>query len=432
MTAKDHETEKAEAPTSSEAVNTEVVSDDEHSAESVAQVNERKLPVGGSVAIGVVGLALLGAWLVGPAAGYAAQLENRAPAQLPQLTLESAINVETYEQIEAWAVDHVRVKPLAVNTVNDAVAAATKETGSSLVIQGARLSAGRLPELFSAEEFTARCKYPADIDASRAALRAIQAAADAGNKDVVITVVPSKARTIGFLLGDRSNNLMGCAINEDKVIAQLASEFPTLLKVVDPAKVLEYAPRDPYWSGDTHWTPMGGRALSEVILQKLLNTDARTAKQILLSRTMPANKLVRGDLYRLMGSEQTTPTTRIGIRPEFAIRVKGSPNGTGSRIFTWTSTNPIPTAPASMMILHDSMVNVPRLTGQFGNVVPLGFDVHWSQGDQISRLPVVETVVLEFVDRTFLAKLRAFPNIDDTVEDDDRMAAVLTYLLRTN
>lgn len=403
------------------------------SAESAdAEVTElapkRKFPVGGSIAIAAVSALLLSAWMVGPQAGTSAAIENRPVVKLPTVDVNSLRSVDTYKQIESWAVDHVRIKPLAVSAVNSAIAAATKQSGSALVIQGSRFSRSRDLELFSAEEFTARCRYPASLEKSRAALESIRAAAVTGKKQVMIAVVPSKAKTIGYLLGTRLNDLMGCAYNEDLVIAQLAKEYPDILKVVDPKRVLKYAPKDPYWSGDTHWTPMGGRALSELVLAKVANVDLPTARQILFDRTVPANKLVRGDLYRLLGFSKATPTTRIATRPAYQLQITLSPFNTGSRVWGWTSPQPLEGATSSMVILHDSMVNVPRLTGQFGSVVPEGYDVHWSMAEDLPKLPQVETVVLEFVDRTFLSKLLSFPDIDANVEDDTRMAAALRYL----
>jgi len=419
------ETQTTEA-TTSEA--TEESATDNGDAEESSSAPKRKLALGGSIAIAAVSAALLSAWMVGPLAGTSAAIEKRPVVQLPKVDLNSLRSVDTYKQIESWAIDHVRMKPLAVSAVNNAIAAATKQSGSALVIQGARFSASREPELFSAEEFTARCRYPASLEKSRIALNSIRAAATQGNKQVLITVVPSKARTIGYLLGTRLNDLTGCAYNEDLVIAQLAQEYPDILKVVDPKRVLKYAPRDPYWSGDTHWTPMGGRALSELILAKVANVDLETARQILFDRTVPANKLVRGDLFRLLGLSKETATTRIATRQAYQLQITPRPFGTGSRVWGWTSPQPLEGATQSMLILHDSMVNVPRLTGQFGNVVPEGYDVHWTMAEDLPKLPQVQTVVLEFVDRTFLAKLLSFPSVDANVEDDTRMAAALTYL----
>ena len=173
---------------------------------------------------------------------------------------------------------------------------------------------------------------------------------------------------------------------------------------------------------------MGGRALSEIVLAKVANVDIETARRILFDRTVPANKLVRGDLYRLLGFSKTTATTRIATRPAYQLQITQSPFGTGPRVWGWTSPQPLEGATPSMLILHDSMVNVPRLTGQFGNVVPEGYDVHWSMAEGLPNLPRVETVVLEFVDRTFLSKLLSFPGVDPAVEDDARMAAAMTYL----
>ncbi|MEN9710319.1 MAG: hydrolase-like domain, acetyltransferase AlgX [Actinomycetota bacterium] len=422
--AADDATETSETAEESTEEGTEESAD----AEVIELAPKRKFPVGGSIAIAAVSALLLSAWMVGPQAGTSAAIENRPVAKLPVVDANSMRSVDTYKQIESWAIDHVRVKPIAVSAVNSAIAAATKQSGSSLVIQGSRFSRSRDLELFSAEEFTARCRYPASIEKSRAALESIRAAAAAGNKKVMLAVVPSKAKTIGYLLGTRLNDLMGCAYNEDLVIAQLAREFPDVLKVVDPKRVLKYAPKDPYWSGDTHWTPMGGRALSELVLAQVANVDLPTARRILFDRTVPANKLVRGDLYRLLGFSKETATTRVATRPAYQLQITMSPFGTGSRVWGWTSPQPLEGATNSMIILHDSMVNVPRLTGQFGSVVPEGYDVHWSMAEDLPKLPQVETVVLEFVDRTFLSKLLSFPGVDDNVEDDTRMAAALTYL----
>ena len=131
--------------------------------------------------------------MVGPQAGTSAAIENRPVALLPKVDVNALRTVDTYKQLESWAVDHVRIKPLAVSTVNSAIAAATQQSGSALVIQGSPFSASRDSELFSAEEFTARCRYPASLEKSRVALSALRDAAAVSKKQLLITVEIGRA-----------------------------------------------------------------------------------------------------------------------------------------------------------------------------------------------------------------------------------------------
>lgn len=398
----------------------------QHSVDST----KRQLPRGGSIAIGLVSIALLSGWIVGPPAARSADLEKRPPVELPEITTETVLKTGTYRQFEGWAMDHLRIKPVAVEGINNAVASLLQQSGSSLVIQGKALNGARGPELFLAEEFTARCEFPADITIARKALDLVRETAQEHNKDVHFYVVPSKIDVLGHLLGNKYKDLVSCADAENAVIDQLSLEYPEIIRIVTPESVVSYAPRDPFWEADSHWTPMGGRALSEMIIADIANVTRAEAKELLLQRTRISSRapLQRGELFRFLGREDTTSAFQVVAQRGYGIKSVVRPFGVTSPGKGWVSANPVPGADKSVVIIHDSMVNVPRLTLQFGNVVPVGYDIHNRVAMQINKLPATETLLYESVNRTFLSKLRRFPGVDPSVPDEPQFVEMIEYL----
>jgi len=392
----------------------------------------RRLPLGGSLAVFVVAACLITGWFIGPSPASSAALEKHALTQLPKITSQNVAKKATYQQLEAWTVDNVRVKPIAVNVVNNAIAAATKQSGSAMVLQGGRLSPNRDPELFLSEEFTMRCRIQPSLEMAQAAIEDIRAAAQAGGKRILIYVAPSKSTTIGFLLGRRLNDLERCARSENAVIRQLAILYPDMIRIIDPKLVLAYSPKDPYWSGDSHWTALASRALGQRIIQDLANVSGSQAKALMEERLMPAPAVqYRGDLYRLTGSTKQTPSQRFKLKTGFGLSIiKGPLNTPRSEVYQWTAKSPLPGVTPSVTIVHDSFVGVPHVTEQFATLIPAGLDVNWVSGKSLDRLPVSKTVIFEVVDRSFLLKLHSMPGIDPNVEDNPQLASALAYLAR--
>ena len=388
-------------------------------------------PLFGGLVVSAVAALLLSVWFVGPPAGASAKLENRPMVSAPQLDANSLLEADTYAKVEAYAKDMARVKPIVVEGINALVESATGDASSQAVIMGAKLNADRPRELFSSMEFTNRCWQLPDISVFREALETLSMAANAGGKDLVIIVAPSKYRVLGYLLGDQLPDLTACAAIEDAVIAQLASEYPDLIKLVDPERVLAYAPHDPYWAGDTHWTPKAGRALSELVVQRIAGVSEAEAKHILATRLKPSGTKYAGGLYQMQGEKKVTAATMMVTKPKFRVKAKKpAAPGAGQSTIKWKATKPMKSSVQSMLILHDSFVNVPSLTRQFNSIVPTGYDVHWKDVADLPLLNPVKTVVVESIDRTFLHRLANVSGIQDIEGQENAMVTLAQYLER--
>lgn len=395
------------------------------------RTGQKRLPLLGSVAVAITASLLASVWFVGPPAGASAALENRPPVELPEIDSVTMGDPATYAQVEAWAKDNVRVKPLAVDMVNATVESLTGLSGSTRVVYGRPLNQNRQKEMFSASEFTDRCWRRPAIEEFRLILNQVRTAAAIGGKKVVFLVAPSKYRALGGLLGDRLSTLASCASADDALIAQIALEYPDMVKVVDPNRAVSYAPSAPYWVGDTHWTPKAGRALTEQVIAEVANVSVVQAGAIMANRLKVSGEKGAGGLFRLSGLMKETYEPLLLPKSKFAPNFKSAGPGTASFSYSWTSPYPVGTAAQSMLILHDSFVNVPVLTKQFSSVVASGYDVHWRNIQDLDYIPPVETVVVESIDRTFLAHLMSYVDLEDLANQDGSMFKVIAYLQRT-
>lgn len=384
----------------------------------------------GNVAVFLTASALVSTWFWGAPAGALANLEFREPIQAPEINASTALDVETYVELEAWAKDNVRVKPAAIQLVSTAIDAISAESTRPKVVYGKEWKIGRGREIFSAAEFTDVCRAETEISKMRETLELLRSTAAAAGKEVIFVVAPSKYRVLGReVLGERYDELAVCAEANYLIIEQLRAEFPGLIKLVSPKRVMFYAPESPYWVGDTHWTPLAARALSEIVLQKTANLKISQANAFLESRLYLSGEKEMGGLFRLSGNRLTTAEPLLKPFSSYQIAMKTNP-AWNKMTFEWTSPSPVSGADASMTILHDSFVLVPRVTSQFGSAVARGVDVHWQNFQDLAKVPVTDTLVIESVDRTFLAHLLSATTTEDLTTQKDSMRYVIDYLAR--
>lgn len=387
-----------------------------------------RLPVFGSLAVFGMAAALTSVWFIGPAAGTSAAMENHAVAQLPVVDTETLLDVQTYEQVEAWAKDHVRVKPVAVDAVN-AAAKTFASNSSSRIFKGSKFRANRPNELFLAEEFVGRCGTPS-IEKARAGLDALLEASSAGGKRLVVIIAPSKYRVLGHLLGAQLPELAKCAIKEDAVFAQLAIEYPETIRYIQADRVMAYAPNNPYWAGDSHWTPLGAQAFTEQIVSTVGNVTLKQAQALMKKRIVQRGVMTRGELFKLIGETGLTSSPILYATNANRPKAVFGFNGADKQAFSWTAPHPLKTADKSVLVVHDSFVNVPLLSAQYSQFFATGFDVHWSYASSFVKTPAVKTVVMESVDRTFMSRLLRIPGVDESTPDSADMIMFLDYLRR--
>lgn len=384
----------------------------------------------GHVAVFLTASALVSTWFWGAPAGAFANLEFREPVAAPALDAAAIVDVETYTQLEAWAKDNVRVKASAISTVNAAIDLITPQSARAKVVYGKEWKTGRGREIFSAAEFTDVCRAESEIEKMRQTLELVRTTAAAAGKEVMFVVAPSKYRVLGReVLGDRYDELAVCAEANYQIIEQLRAEYPGLIKLVAPSRVMFYAPESPYWVGDTHWTPKGAQALSEIVLQKIANFKISQANNFLETRLYESGVKEMGGLFRLSGTRLTTAEPLLRPYSTYQIVTKTNPKW-NRMTYTWTSPSPVERADESMTILHDSFVLVPRATVQFGSAVPWGVDVHWQNFQDLAKVPVTKTLVIESVDRTFLSHLLSSTSTEDLTNQKDSMRYVIDYLAR--
>lgn len=385
----------------------------------------------GNLAVFSVTVGLFSTWFWGAPAGALAKLEFRPAVELPEITSKTALEVETYEQLEAWAKDNVRLKPAVIRMVNDTVATYFPTAASPQVVYGAEWKPNRGKEMFSAAEFTDVCRTEPDLELMRNTLDRLTEAAAATGKEVYFVVAPSKYRVLGKqLLGDRFEQLTYCALKNYEITAQLASEYPDLIHLVKPNRVMYYASDSPYWVGDTHWTPKAARALSEIVLMKAANLSREKAVNFLLKRLEVRGTKAMGGLFRNAGLKKTTEEALLRPKKEFVFKLKRNKQY-NEQTFTWNSKTALPGADESITILHDSFVLVPRATTQFGSAFKFGVDVHWNNHKDLDVVPVTKTLIIQSVDRTFLSHLASATNLEDLSQQKDSMEYVIRYLART-
>lgn len=353
---------------------------------------QNRLARGGTVAVfAFAGLMLL-LWFIGPAAGTNADRQNRPQAQFPSLSLSAAADVATFQEATAAFSDRLRAKPSVVESVNSAVLGLTGRSPSADVV-----AAG--DQLYYAGEFTEPCLDPQYATWARDSARALAEAAKQGGKQVLFVVVPSKS-TAHPPTGLGARALLKCQRWSQKVLQDLADEPGSRIRLIDPADVERVADGDGYWRGDTHWTPRGGQALSD-----LLADEVGASTQ---GRFVPGEWYDhQGDLYRLLGIPKLERTLGWGVDEVQQPQFQEVPNGTAWPARTFTSPQPLPNAP-SLLLVYDSFVYASGLEPSVASLFPSGGLVLWDAMPNVSPVGSAKLVVLESTDRLALNRLASF------------------------
>lgn len=354
---------------------------------------QQRLPRGGTIAVLVVAVGLLGVWLVGPPAGTGAALSNRPIAEFPTITPAGLLDTDTYVQAEAALTDRVRFKPWAVAGVNSGVVAVTGRSPSGQVVANG-------DQWFYAGEFTEPCPYLAATEAAATGMRNLTDAATAGGKKVLFVVVPNKSTTLGDQIPRPQQSLQDCSLANRAALTALADLPQSNVSLVSPQRVLSLAGDNAYWPQDTHWTTDGGRALTEHLAERLGDADA-VARHMQGIRVSGTDAHVP-DLRPLLGLSGTWDTPRWD--PVTAPQFTELPDLAPWPPRTFVSADPMPGAPSATLI-YDSFVYAPRLEAQVASLFPTGNLVQWDAVAALPQLPVTQWVVLESTERLALGRL---------------------------
>lgn len=359
---------------------------------------------GGLAAVIVVAAMLLSAWFIGPGAGYWAALQKRAVAEPPDVSWSGLWDTRTYAAFEAAAGDALRAKPWATALVNGTILSAL---GASGVAQASTGVPGTLTglrgndaELFFGGEFTEECPFLGD-GAARG-LERMAAAALAGGKRLLYVVVPNKSTVY---MGDGEGwraGLSACERRSREILTKIAAANPAVI-LIEPQRVVRTAPELPYWRGDTHWTPRGGLALTQVIMEALGGPRAEAAAMRRMAHVR--DLVVQEDLYMQLGLRRITTTPWWGPRPADASSFASVNDGRPWPIQTFRSPHPWPGMPGNTLVLYDSFMYTPELYGQVSTMLPSGTFQIWDRIPDMTGVPDSDLVVLETTERLALGRL---------------------------
>lgn len=364
-----------------------------------------------------VSFALLSAWFIGPSSGYWAELQKRPPAERPELTWRGLWDTTTYAQFEAVAGDALRAKPWAVKAINGSVLWALGASAVPQVSTGAPVTStrGGSSELYFGGEFTEPCPFLRD--GAGAGLANARSAARAGGKQLLVIVVPSKSTAYLGDSGPWTQALRACERASKARLDALATVNPEL-RIISPTDVIANDPQLPYWRGDTHWTPAGGMALTQEIMEVVGGSAGRAAVRQRLKHVR--NIVVQEDLYTQLGLERQTVTPWFGPTPREAPTFTTVDTDGPWPPTTFRSPRPWPGAPR-VLILFDSFVYTPELQPQVATFFPSGTFLIWDRIAAPGRLGPAEMVILETTDRLALGRLSG-------LQDGGPWEAFLEYL----
>ena len=169
------------------------------------------------------------------------------------------------------------------------------------------------------------------------------------------------------------------------------------MRIIDPADVQAVAEGTGYWTGDTHWTPRGGQALSYLLAEQVGGSAAGRFE-------VGAPYDHQGDLYRLLGIPRSEPTEAVGPPAAAMPTFEEVPNGTPWPMRSFTSPEPLPGAP-ELLLVYDSFVYATGLEAQIASLFPAGWMVQWDAMPDVTQAGPAGLVVLESTDRLAVARL---------------------------
>jgi hypothetical protein len=353
----------------------------------------------------VTGLLLLSAWVIGPRFS-AAELQNRPPVPVPDLSRSDLLRTDSYQALDAALTDRLPSKPLAVAMVNGGVLVTTQRSASPQVVSLQARGRDGGPLLSYAGEFTEPCEFTAKPDWGDRGAVSLRDAAGEGGTAVVMVVAPNKSTAFPLPDSPANTALQACSAASRTQLQQLAQQEGSVIRLIDAGQVFAWDPVG-FTSGDTHWTPRGGMALLQSTVQQLGRGayDEAGARSALLSRIDPsgAQVPVKLDLYALLGLER-----RVMLAgPEVRSPVASDPLPADPRVVRYVSSNPVPGMPQRAVILVDSFVTATNLQTALASVFAEAWIVPWDSIAVVAELPPADVVVLETAERLALGRLGA-------------------------
>ena len=259
---------------------------------------DRLVVLGFALAIILPGLLLV-------ARVHTARVENRAPRQLPGLTVDGLLDASWPAGVDGFLTDHLAPRPYAIRLRGEAYWL-TGGTGNPDVIRG------KGDWVFFRGEFEPTCQFTGEQ--LGAALGTAASAFAAQGTDFRFLLVPDKHSVYPDKV--RPDSPFGPSCEDagraalDAAIARLPDQAIDARDALTAARQAPVTP-DLYFRQDTHWTPTGAAiAVRELVrsLDPTLWSDADVVVRGQQRRVM--------DTAALMGLRRVAMTPKVVLRPD--------------------------------------------------------------------------------------------------------------------
>ncbi len=322
------------------------------------------------------------------------ELENRADAALPTLSVEALTEPSTYQAIDDYVARNLPARDVAVSayaTLDYEVLGGS--TDPDVVV-------GQDDWLFFAGELRPKCAMTAaelmgQLDAvavlaEQAGIRFRFAVAPDKHAIYPEQVRPDPPMPVACTDAMRSEVRAGMAARPDTTV----DFWTAVLAARDRTDALLY------FTQDSHWTPDGAMAATEALVESLA-AGVWDPAEIAVDGTSRYPM----ELARLMGKPRDAVTPRYVVRPtvtvEKSVLVTTVDLGNAREIAVYTTAGASDVVPGTTLLVYDSFFNIHRQ-----RIVPWFERTIWVHaGDLrdvpavVEILPEIDTIVLERVER---------------------------------
>ncbi|WP_166788030.1 alginate O-acetyltransferase AlgX-related protein [Cryobacterium adonitolivorans] len=338
--------------------------------------------------IGAFSVGLLAIWLV---PGDTAGAENRTRLPWPTVTAASAGDAATYRGIDAALRDRLGAQATVSEALGDLSVHGLGRSPTSTVLIGSNR------EPFFVEDLARPCRETEDsLAAVKAGLVQDQAAMAAAGKYVLFMVAPDKTSIRRAPVTDVSPDLLRCSDFVRGHVEGWESEgnLP-LVTLWDDVAARDTAAAPAYLRNDTHWSAHGSMALSEALMQRLVD-DRQVPAGILDDLTNPVSSdpiPYVGDLNHMMGVEDIDHKTTISFdRPDVVTKARTTVGAAGTPEYHYRSTSTSsPLVPGKTLLIGDSFLlhQIPTQLSNFFEDVTMTDLEEWAQAGEYDTVIVV-------------------------------------------
>lgn len=217
--------------------------------------------------------------------------ENRAAPEPPQLTMDAVTSGAILAQLRDALSTNFGLKVFAVQLFAKAhLAAGVSPTPAVFLGDGG--------EPFLSEDFSNACRNDLEALDFAATLDELEAAQHAAGRDFLFAVVPDKSSIERDRLGPSQDALLACS---DRNRAYLEG-IPSLVTAWDD---FESSDDELYLFGDSHWNYTGASRFAVQVLERVQPGVVEPGDLV------ETQQEYSGDLFRLMGVEQSGPVTVV-------------------------------------------------------------------------------------------------------------------------